>query len=135
MQFAPNANEYEAIESMSDFTLLEYFITRVAEVEEVWGLGNDSGWVMRETGNITSLPVWPYRQLAIDSAVDEWETQVANAVSMEHFISKVLKMLIDANIKVEIMPTSKRHGQLIDPQEILQLFEGVIESGEYYIDG
>jgi hypothetical protein len=135
MQFAPNANEYKAIESMSEFTLLEYFITRVAEVEEVWGLGDASGWVMREAGDVISLPVWPYRQLAIESAIDEWETQVSNAVSMEHFISKVLKMLIDANIKVEIMPRSSRHGQLIDPQELLQLFESVIESGEYYIDG
>jgi len=135
MQFAPNANEYKAIESMSDFTLLEYFITRVAEVEEVWGLGDDSGWVMREVGSVTSLPVWPYRQLAIENAVGKWKSQVSNAVSMEHFISKVLKMLIDANIKVEIMPGRERHGQLMDPQEILQLFEGVIESGEYYIDG
>jgi len=135
MQFEPNAQEYDAIESMSGFTLLEYFITRVAEVEEVWGLGDESGWVMREEGGVTSLPVWPYRQLAIDNAIGEWEGQVSNAISMEHFISRVLKMLIDANIKLEIMPGKERHGHLMEPGKILQLFEGIIESGEYYIDG
>jgi hypothetical protein len=135
MQFSPNANEYEAMRTMSEGALLEYFITRVAEVEEVWGLGDHSGWVMREAGDLVSLPVWPYRQLAIDSAVDEWESQVANAVSLEHFIFKVLKIMVAENIKVEIMPAPSASGQIIDAGELFKLFESVIEAGEYYLEG
>lgn len=135
MQFIPTANEFELIASMSEAGLLEYFLTRVAEVEEVWGLGDDTGWIMRETGETTSLPVWPYRQLAIDSAEDEWQNQVANAVSLEHFIFNVLTMLIDANIMVEIMPGPNRQGQLMNPRELFQLFESIVDSGEYYIEG
>lgn len=135
MQFIPTASEFESLATMPEAGRLEYFLTRTAEVEEVWGLGDDSGWIMRESGETTSLPVWPYRQLAVNSAEDEWQNQVANAVSLEHFIFKVLTMLVDANIMVEIMPGPNSQGQLMDPRELFQLFESIVDSGEYYIEG
>lgn len=134
MQFSPSVNECEAMTQMSGTELLEYFVTRSAEVEEIWGLGNDSGWVMRED-DIVSLPVWPYRQLAMENASGDWETQVAQAMSLEHFIFKVLKMLIDENIQVEIMPVAGNKGLLVEAGYLFKLFESTIESGEYFLEG
>ena len=135
MRFTPSNHEITAINSMSDREILEYFITRVAEVEEVWGLGNENGWVMREKDGTTSLPVWPYKKFAMDSAIDEWEDQVCSAISLEHFVFKVLGMLTDNDIFVEIMPKGSGEGQRIEAGNLFTLFESVIESGEYFLEG
>lgn len=135
MRYSPSDSEVAAFESMPDNERLEYFLSRVAEAEEVWGLGNASGWVMRESDGVTSLPVWPYRQFAMACAVDDWEAQAGNAVSLEHFIFNVLQMMKDADIQVEIMPAVARRGVLLDPQYLFKLFESLIESGEYFLEG
>lgn len=135
MRFTPTENECRAIATMADPELLEYFITRVAEVEEVWGLGDETGWVMRELEDQTILPVWPYQQLAEECARGEWRSQISNAVSLEHFVFNVIKILIEQNIQLEIMPGESRNGHLIDPHQLFKLFESVLDSGDYFLEG
>ncbi len=135
MRYAPSEGEREAIAFMDEAELLEYFITRTAEAEEVWGLGGDAGWVMREHEARTSLPVWPYRVLAQACARGEWHAQKTHAVSLEHFISRVLHLLIDRDIAVEIMPTDSRPGLCVHPRRLFELFEGVLDTGEYTLEG
>lgn len=135
MHFEPTTQEYAALHDMSGMALMEYFIIRVVEVEEVWGLGDETGWVMRESGDQTTLPVWPYEQLAYNCAVGDWRGQVCKSVSLEHFISHILKLLINNGIQIEIMPNENAQGHIMDPQQLLTLFESVLETGEYYLEG
>ena len=135
MRFTPTASEYSALETMQGYELVEYFITRVAEVEEVWGLGDESGWVMQELGERTTLPVWPYQPLAQACAVGEWQDQSPKSVSLEHFIAHILKLLIEQDIGIEIMPGQSRQGHIMAPQQLKQMFESLLESGEYFLEG
>lgn len=135
MRYAPSEGEHQAVASMAESELLEYFITRAAEAEEVWGLGGDAGWVMRESEHQTTLPVWPYRTFAQACAQGEWLEQETHAVSLEHFISRVLQLLIDREIGVEIMPSNSRRGLCVHPRRLFELFEGVLDAGEYTLEG
>ena len=135
MHFEPTTQEYAALQNMSGTALMEYFVIRVAEVEEVWGLGDDTGWVMRELDDQTTLPVWPYQQLAGNCATGDWRGQVCKSVSLEHFISHILKLLIKNDIQIEIMPSETGTGHIMCPQQLLTLFEGMLESGEYFLEG
>lgn len=135
MRFAPTAGEFKAMAGMTGQALMEYFVTRTAEAEEVWGLGDETGWLLRETNTQTTLPVWPYQQLAGDCAVDDWQGQSCKSVSLEHFISHVLQVLIEQDIQVEIMPVESRRGYIMTPQQLSTLFENIIESGEYFLEG
>lgn len=135
MHFEPTAFEAEALQTMTGPALMEYFVTRTAEVEEVWGLGNLSGWVMRELDGETTLPVWPYRLQAGACSTGEWDDQCVRSVSLEHFIQNILNLLVKNDIKVEIMPTENSLGYIMDPQQLLTLYESVMESGSYYLEG
>jgi hypothetical protein len=135
MRYSPYAEECDAVETMANAELLDYFISRTVESEEVWGLGDETGWIMRERGSQTILPVWPYRKYALDCAADEWKTQAPNAVSLEHFVYRVLHLLIDQDVQVEVMPRQQAAGCLIGPQRLREMFEGVIDAGEYTLDG
>lgn len=134
MRFSPALNEYTAIETMAGAESLEYFITRTFETEEVWGLANEIGWVMRERDHQTVLPVWPFQQL-VAASEQESSDHSANAVSLERFVYGVLDMLLEAGALVEVMPRLGAPGYLIEPQQLRGLFEGVIEAGEYRLEG
>jgi len=135
MRYTPSASECSAVEHMTDTERLEYFLTRTFETEEVWGLGNTAGWLMRERDGDTILPVWPFRQLVAAGAGDDGEAHAPNAISLEHFVYRTLQVLIDQGVKLEVMPREAAAGCVVDPQQLLQLFEGVIDAGEYRLEG
>lgn len=135
MRYQPSASETLEVESYSAQERLHYFLSRAIEAEEIWGLSNQAGWVMKEDNNITTLPVWPYEIFAANCATSEWQNYSPGAVSLEHFVYKLLPIMIGQSIKVELLPTANCPGTLLDAGKLAELFEGMLESGEYYMEG
>ena len=135
MKYLPSATELLEVESCAEKERLHFFLTRAIESEEVWGLSNPSGWAMKEDKGLSILPVWPYEQMAINCAANEWQDYVPGAVSLEHFVYNLLPVMIKRDIKVEILPTKSQPGHLLAPRDLVSLFEGMLESGEYYMEG
>ncbi len=135
MRFAPYASEAAALASMTAAEVLEYLLSRTGETEEIWGLASREGWIMRDSGQETSLPVWPYQQLARDCARDEWAGLSPEAISLEHFVYNTLPLLMRRGIRVELMPRPAAAGQLIDAQQLRELYDGLIDTGEYTLEG
>ena len=135
MKFKPSSTELSEVESYNANERLHYFLTRAVESEEVWGLSNQSGWVMKEANEHTILPVWPYKQLADDCATNEWQNYIPGAVSLEHFVYNLLALMEKEDIKVEVFPTATQPGLSVEANELAAQFEGMIESGEYYMEG
>ena len=135
MKFKPSSTELSEVDSYEANERLHFFLTRAIESEEVWGLSNASGWVMKDSDDQTILPVWPYEQMAATCAVNEWQNYAPGAVSLEHFVYTLLPVMIEQGIKVEILPTINQPGNLLDAEELASIFDGMLESGEYYMEG
>jgi hypothetical protein len=135
MKYQPSILELSETDTYSAKQRLHYFLTRAVESEEVWGLSNQSGWVMREHDKQTILPVWPYQMFAAKCAINDWQDYKPGAVSLEHFVYKLLPVMIEQEIIVEILASTNQPGNLLDARELSSLFEGMLESGEYYMEG
>lgn len=140
MRYAPYEYEYEASSAMSDGELMDYFLARVFETEEIWSLEDQADWVLRERadgngGQVTSMPVWPYEKFAVEAAVGEWSQCQVQAESLEDFMAGTLAMLMEEDALVEIMPTPQRAGCLVSPQRLKSILDGMIEAGEYSLEG
>jgi len=136
MRYAPYDNEYQAAANLSESEQMEYFLTRVFETEEVWGLDDGAEWVYREhTDGSQSLPLWPYEKFAKDAAVDLWADTQPQAESLEDFMYHTLEMLIEDDVMVEIMPMPTKTGCLVSPHRLLSILTGMIDAGEYRMDG
>jgi hypothetical protein len=133
MRYAPTQQELQEIGSMSAPLRLQYFLTRVMEAEEVWGLADRYGWVMREDGDNTILSIWPYRQCA-DACIVEPDLH-AHATSLDHFVERILQTLIDEDIQLEILPGRDTCGALLSAVELQSMFKSLMESGEYFLEG
>ncbi len=135
MRYSPYAAETVAVETMSEAQLLEYFLTRVFETEEVWGLDDGCEWVAREQDDHWAMPLWPYRQFAASSASGEWSGCLPSAESLEDFVFQTLGALMDEDTMLEVMAEPGRRGCLVSPQRLHDILTGMMSAGEYTLDG
>lgn len=135
MHLAPTTTEFELLEKASHEERLDYFLTRAMECEEIWGLSNSSGWVIKEEAGIDILPVWSYAVLAESNAQVEWSQYSADAISLEHFVYNILGQLKEQAIRIEILPTLQEAGLIIDAGSLFEIFERKLDTVEYFLEG
>lgn len=136
MQNCSTKPEVGVFDTAASLQLLQSFLRSIMEIEEVWGLGDNTGWVLRDhdDGSV-SLPVWPTREHACEMAVGEWQDQESVAVSLDHFIENILDKLKDSGYMIEISPTASEKGVLLAAKKFSEMLEGMIDAGEYYMEG
>ncbi len=135
MQHAPLDNECALFEKMSSTERLHYAVTRMIECEEVWSLGGENGWQVRESGDSRVLSIWPYFQLALEHRPEVQRSFSPQATSIEHFIYDMLQGFVEADIYLEIFPYKESQGHILSAEECFVLFEGILDSGAYFIEG
>lgn len=134
MRYAPYEQEVAATADMSEALLLEYFLTRVFETEEVWGLDDGCEWITTERDDHSVMPIWPYRQFAAEACNGDWPACQPTAESLEDFVYNTLGTLIEEDILLEVMGNANRSGCLIAPQRLYEIFTGMFSAGEYTLD-
>jgi hypothetical protein len=133
MQHAPTENEKKHLAGMTATQRIEYFLTRTMESEEVWGLTDDDGWLLRDRDGKTVLQIWPYRQF-VEECI-ELEDQRPGSVSLEHFVDSILETLLAQDIVIELWPDRERTGTLLTATEMQDMFTSLFDSGEYRLEG
>lgn len=130
MRYEPHKDEVAAVPTMTDEELLEYFLYRIFETDEVWGLKEGGQWLGRQWQEQETLPVWPYKRYAEDAATGDWAGCSPVAESVESFCYQMLNSLARSGKVVEIMPRATAAGCLISPQRLFSMLENMMEARE-----
>lgn len=134
MRHSPYEQEYQAVQTMSDAELLEYFLIRITETEEIWSLNKKGKLFTRDLDGQNCVPVWSYLKYAREAALDTWQDCVPNALSLEYFIFNTLQQLLDQDVMIEVMPASSKPGCLITPHRLMDILVSVLHAQEYRLD-
>ena len=140
MRYAPYDHEYQEVAGMTESQRLEYFLTRIFETEEIWGLDDGVEWIITEHADGKRMPVWPYRKFAEEAVADVGQGiypdgLAPQAESLEVFLNTTLEILIEEDAMLDIMPGLETTECLISPQQLKSILEGMIDAGEYTLDG
>jgi|GEM_PF-721753 len=143
MRFEAYPSEIAALPSLSDGERLDYFLLRAFETEEAWMLKQGALWFSRPLENEVNgfaagqriLPVWCYRHYAMDAALEIWTDCRPASVSLEYFIEEEIPRLIEQDIVLDVMPRDSEPGCLITPHRLSSIFEGIMNAGEYRLEG
>jgi hypothetical protein len=102
-----NKREFEALVKQPANIRYEYFIKKVADFEEVWGLYKE-GWAtgQDEEGN-TLIPFFPKKEFAEDCARNEWSGFKAEAIELDEFMNEWLVGMKTDGVKPSIFPTDE----------------------------
>ena len=81
-----NSKEILGVLSANSNKKYEYFIKKVVDFEEIWGLYDD-GWASVEDneGN-PSFPIWPKKEFAELYTKDGWESYEASSIDLYDFL-------------------------------------------------
>lgn len=85
-----NQKEFEAVVKLPASKRYEYFIKKVADFEEVWGLF-DEGWAISQDDNgNTLIPFWSKKEFAQHCAIADWKNYLPKKIDLDEFINEWL---------------------------------------------
>ncbi|KNF08174.1 protein of unknown function DUF2750 [Gottschalkia purinilytica] len=97
-----NIKEFESVLKLPRAKRYSYFIKKVVDYEEVWGLYDD-GWAVSEDddGNML-LPLWPRKEFAEFCAKHEWENYKPKKIDLYEFMNDWLPAMKEDSLKPSI---------------------------------
>lgn len=96
-----------------------YFIRKVTDFEEVWGL-YANGWATTADGkDRKAIPFWPEKVFADLCANGTWEGYTSKPIELDLFISKWLPGMEKDNTLAAIFQTPENKGIISNPKDLL----------------
>lgn len=98
-----NYKEIEIVSKLPASKRYEYFIKKIVDFGEVWGLYDENGWVMSEDedGNFL-IPFWPKKEFAELYAIDEWKNCKPEPIELGEFMQEFLPLMKEDGFKPSI---------------------------------
>lgn len=122
----------ENIFKLSAKERFSYFVRKVTDFEEVWGLSDGTEWALLGDNNNNKLfPVWPEKDFAEICANGPWNSYIPKLIKLEDFISKLSIKLDSEEINYAVFLTTENKGIIISPKELCEVPEMEIEQEEY----
>ena len=99
---------------------LDYFVRKVADFEEVWGL-MDEGWAMAmDASGRDAVPFWPEKEFADACATGSWSGFRPEAISLDDLVSRWLPGMKRDNRAAVVFPTAADKGTFVESDYLLQ---------------
>ncbi len=125
-----NAKEVESVVKLPGKRRYDYFIKKVADQNQIWGLWN-GGWAMglTDTGTRT-VPVWPAKEYAELCQIGDWRDFQPKAIPLQEFMHEMLPNLVREGIRVSIFDTPSESSVLVSDNELLESLESELSKIE-----
>ncbi|CAA7196727.1 DUF2750 domain-containing protein [Chryseobacterium potabilaquae] len=115
---------------MTEDERYDYFIRKVTDFEEIWGLSDD-GWALLGDDNGNQiLPLWPEKEFAKLCAIDQWKDYKPESIELDNFIEKWIPGMINDKTLVNIFLTPDAKGTVINPNDLYSDLQEELEQYE-----
>ena len=131
MTWEMHKKEFENVLKMNGPERYDYFIRKVADWEEVWGLKAEGGWAMVGDQNSDEcIPFWPHPEYARACSKDKWKDYLPEPIQIEAFMHKWLVGMSNDGIKVAVFQLPQNKGVIVSPEKILRNLQSELEQYE-----
>ena len=98
---------------------VEYFVKRVADSEELWGLRDEDGWLALgdDEGN-DLFPVWPAERYAAAYAAEQHAEERPERIPLEEWLDEYLPGFAEDGVQVAVFPIPSGQGVVLKPEEL-----------------
>jgi hypothetical protein len=114
-----NSNKIQNVLSMAGKERYEYFVRKVSDFQQVWGLF-DEGWAttMDDDGQ-KGIVLWPENEFASLCATDKWSSYKAKEIDLDSFLEKWLLGMEKDGINAIVFSTPDAKGVFVKPTVLL----------------
>ncbi|SEW25224.1 Protein of unknown function [Chryseobacterium wanjuense] len=115
---ADTSKKIENILKMSEDERYDYFIRKVADFEEIWGL-SDNGWaLLGDNAGNQILPLWPEKEFAELCAIDQWKGYKPEVIQLDNFIEKWIPGMLNDKTLINVFLIPNGKGIVISPDDL-----------------
>jgi hypothetical protein len=84
MSYQVRPQELVAVSSLTPQDRYSYFIGKIADWEQVWGIRDDEGWACPlDSSEAMCFPIWPAKAFAEQCCIDDWQSRHPESISQE----------------------------------------------------
>ncbi len=104
--------------NLDDEQRARYFFKEAVIQNQVWILKDEHGCVMLNTEEEDCIPVWPNQEFAQAWATEEWQTCVAESISLNKWFSRWSQGLEEDQLAIVVFPNQAEQGLVFYPDEL-----------------
>lgn len=124
-----NQKEFDDVFKLSAPERYGYFIEKVSEFEEIWGLRDEEGWFTSADNNgQILLPVWPHIKYASAFVSGEWLNGTPTVITLENWLNNWLPGFEDDGTSLAVFLNLDHKGAVVTARRLL---DDIIEELEY----
>lgn len=116
---AVSGKEFQAVIRLSPAERYEYFVKKVADWAQVWGLWHEGGWAIlgdQEGGEL--VPVWPHPIYAEAYAIDDWLGYQPKSIILQDWLGKWTPGMEKDGRMVAVFPSTEGKSAAVSPQQL-----------------
>jgi hypothetical protein len=118
MTWKMHPKQLENVLGLTPKVRYEYFVKRVADWQEVWGLWKDGWALLGEDGSKEFMPVWPHPEFAARYASGDWKDYSPRAIDVHEWIEEWIPKLKREGLKVAVFPALNGLFTAAEPEKV-----------------
>lgn len=133
MSIQINRQEFQAVTALAADARYAYFLKKIADWEEVWGIGDENGWAFMTDGAVELFPVWPAEAYAAACCVGEWQSKRPKAIDLDTCMEKWIPGLIRDNRQIAVFPIvtdTGNRGVVVTGERLIAELDEALEAYE-----
>lgn len=120
MEYQLSTEELDRIMALDAEQRYDYFIQAVADLEEIWILTDEEGFVLVSAEDDRCIPVWPHAELAQQWIEGEWQHCTAKAIDVATWLEKWTSGLNGDELAIAVLPDADGPGVVVTPEELAE---------------
>ncbi len=132
MEYALTAEDIKKVTKLDAEQRYDYFVNAVVDLEQIWILMDDEGFVLVTAEGEQCIPVWPHAELADLWIEGELAGCQSKAVDISTWLDKWTAGLNGDELSVAVFPHAEEPGVVISPTELAEtLLEAMQEESSH----
>ncbi|KOO58243.1 phage-shock protein [Rheinheimera sp. KL1] len=120
MNYELTADDLNKLSLLDAEQRYDYFIQAVADLEKIWILVDEEGFVLVDADEERCIPVWPHAELAELWINGDWAQCQAQAVDIATWLDKWTNGLDGDELAIAVFPHAQEPGVVIGPEEFAE---------------
>ena len=120
MSWQVHPKELKSVLGLSGKERYGYFIKKVADFEEAWGLQSEDGWVLVgfDGDGGDAFCIWPHADYAHACAIDGWSDCTPELIPLQELLEELLPALLRDGMRIAVFPTPAGQAIVVDPRDL-----------------
>jgi hypothetical protein len=119
MSYTVKEKEFDAVMKLPPPKRYSYFLKKVCDWEEIWGIRGQEGWVIcGDAEGKECFPVWPAKAFAAPACKDDWKDCEPSPIPLDKWLQSWIDELVDNKRLVAVFPDGDMKSAVVPPEQL-----------------